>query len=223
MNIDTIDTLVLDWIIRSGYQATFNKLPASTCDYAQKSSKSLAFRAEVIGLIKKGMIIEVIEFIQQQQGGNESLNEVMFLLKLQHFIELIRQKNTTAALAWIQNNVMPSVTPTLEPILQDYLGILAYSEPETSPLAFYFEKKERYTNLAHLVNESLLDDKKSVAPIEVLVKQAVAVDDLVYELKGFGNEMDERKWSAIQHLLNHQKEKGKEKGTVHHFKTIKQD
>ncbi len=229
MNIDTIDILVLDWLIRSGYQSTFNKLPASASEPIREAAKSLVFRAEVAKLIKKGLILEAIQLIQSQgfDSTQIQLAEVLFLLRLQHFIELVRQRNTVAALAWIQNSVMPAVTPLFEPVLQDYLGILAYAEPETGPLAYFFEKRERYDHLAHTVNSalfSLTSGDSTVSPcppIEVLVKQAHAVDDLVHELGGFANEIDDRKWSAIQHLLNHAPVDAKRKKSF--IKTIKND
>lgn len=223
MNIDTIDTLVLEWLIRSGYQSTFNKLPASNSESAKKSAGSLLFRAEVIKLIRRGFILESIELIQSQglDSNQIALKEIIFLLKLQHFIELLRQRNTVAAVAWIKNSVMPTVTPVFEPVLQDYLGILAYAEPESSPLAYFFEKRDRYAHLAHTVNTALFnltsgDLVTTSPPIEILLKQVHAVNDLVYEVGGFSNDIEDRKWSVIQNLLNHPKQKP-------FVKTIKND
>ena len=205
----------MDWLIRCGYLSTLNKLPGNTCE---DDFNLLDYRAEVIRLVRGGLIIDAISLIQEhwkQFVGEEPLQESLFLLKLQHFIELIRKRDTSAALSWIQNEVLPHVTSEFEPVFQEYLGILAYSDPESSPCAFYFETKHRLAILASAVNRSLYTITAStnnttesssgsvkVSPIEMLIKQVHAIDELVRELKGFPNELDDRKWATLQNLLD---------------------
>ena len=231
-SIDTIDTLVLDWIVRSGHISTFAKLPTSAAYLDEAERKSFVFRAEVSKSIKAGRILEAIEMI----GGinlyhekNEieigsfkltstrtlelshcpplNLNQILFLLHLQHFIELIRQKNTTAALSFVQTALIPSASPELEQILQEVLGVLVYTDPESSPLAWLFEQPKRYSALASLTNSSLFHlhlrfQQPRVSPLETFLKHVRVFDELVQEIGGIGNELDDRKWAVVRDLLD---------------------
>lgn len=231
-SIDTIDTLVLDWIVRSGYLSTFRKLPTAS---EASDDGSLRFRAEICQLIRGGRILEAVERIEarnladtptstaatatadslklkltstrtlsQAQSLNLNLHQVLFILRLQHFIELVRQKNTPAALSYVQNNLMPAAAAgEFEEVFQEVIGVLAYSEPEQSPLSWLFEQPKRYSALSSLTNSSLhqIESKSSAgALIEKFLKQAKGVDGLVREIGGFGNDLDDRKWAEFQQL-----------------------
>lgn len=243
-NIDTIDTLVLDWLIRSGYQSTFTKLPASGCSQAQTQAQSLQFRAQIGALIKKGAILEAISAIESAQVPNnreviilntkiESLKNIpagplplpqlIYILKLQHFLELLRLRQTPSALAWIQTHLITSAPEGFESVLQETLGVLGYAEPESSPVAWMFEQPRRYLALAALTNSSLYhaygsaaNNPTSGSPMETLLKHVKAIDSLVHELKGFGNDLDDRKWASLQNLMTNQDSKK-------YIKTIKND
>lgn len=238
-SIDTIDTLVLDWLIRSGYQSTFTKLPASACSQVLAHTDSLQFRAHVGELIKKGLILDAITAIESTvnlsdrnsqnapvtslksiPAGPLPLNQILYLLKLQHFLELLRLRQINPALAWIQNHLIAE-SKEFELVFQETLGVLVYAEPVSSPMAWMFEQTSRYHALAALINSSLYHAQTTTitptntAPIENLLKHVKAIDSLVHELKGFGNDLDDRKWASIQSLLNQEQRK--------FIKTIKND
>lgn len=227
-SIDTIDTLVLDWIIRSGYLSTFRKLPTAS---EASDGGSLKFRAEICQLIRGGRILEAVERIEARnladtpaaaaatatadslkltttrtlsQAQSLNLHQILFILRLQHFIELVRQKNTPAALSYVQNNLMPAAAAgEFDEVFQEVIGVLAYSEPEQSPLSWLFEQPKRYSALSSLTNSSLhqIESKSSAgALIEKLLKQAKGVDGLVREIGGFGNDLDDRKWAEFKQL-----------------------
>ena len=227
-SVDTIDSLVFDWLIRSGYQSTFSKLPTPLYAQTQAQLSSLSSRAHIVALIKNRRIQEAIEFLEREYNQNlapcceisltldcfknikgpANLFSCLFLLKLQNFIELIRKRNTSHALNYVQDHLLPfsQVNSSFEAVLQDILGVLVYSDPENSPMAWCFEQNRRYAALASLVNFSLynLTATISSAPIESLLKQVHVVDALIHELNGFGNDLDDRKWSSIHSLLNAQ-------------------
>ena len=226
-SIDTIDTLVLDWIVRSGHRSTFSKLPTSAAYLDEAEKQSFAFRAEESNAIKAGRIAEAIEMIaplsfEHNEFGSFkltststlellqcpplNLNQLLFLLRLQHFIELIRQKNTPAALSFVQTALIPSASSELEQILQETLGVLVYTNPESSPLAWLFEQSKRYSALASLTNSSLFhlqlrSQQPRVSPLETFLKHVKAFDELVQEIGGIGNELDDRKWAVVRDLL----------------------
>lgn len=231
-SIDTIDCLVFDWLIRSGYQSTFNRLPAPLYAQSQAKLSFLPFRAEISKLIKNGRIQEAVDLIEKEFKGvllemNKKSSEIsvdcfknipksgsidlftcLFLLKLQNFIELIRQRDTPVALNYVQGHLLPfcQSNSSFEAVLQDTLGVLVYAHPEISSMDWCFEKSRRYSALASLVNYSLYNfsTKMSSAPLESLLKHVHGVDTLIIELNGFGNDLDDRKWSSIQSLLNNE-------------------
>ena len=228
-SIDTIDTLVLDWIVRSGNLSTFSKLPTSSSSLGEAEKESLMFRAEVSELIKVGRMAEAIEMIEAANLNTEpehdhstslkisstkslqslqsrpiNLDQILFILRLQHFIELIRQKNTSAALSFVQNNLIPLAGGEFEEVLEESLGVLVYNEPENSPLNWLFERTKRYSMLASLTNSALfhIQSKSSFAsPLEIFLKHTKVFYGLVQEIDGLGNELDDRKWSSIRELL----------------------
>jgi len=244
-SIDTIDALVFDWLIRSGYQSTFNKLPTPLYAKSQSQISFLSFRAEISKLIKNGRIQEAVDLIEKEfkgvlenqktseisvdcfknipKTGIESINLLtcLFLLKLQNFIELIRQRDTSVALNYVQGHLIPfcQLNSSFEAVLQDTLGVLVYAHPEISSMDWCFEKSRRYSDLASLINYSLynLTTKISSAPLESLLKQVHGVDALVKEFKGFGNDLDDRKWSSMKSFLNN------EQITKKFIKTIKNE
>lgn len=230
-SVDTIDSLVYDWLIRSGYQSTFSKLPTPLYAQNQAQASFLSSRAKISKLIKSGRIQEAIDLIEKDYegvlenrispskiivsvdcfknfNGPTDLSTCLFLLKLQNFIELIRQRNIPLALNYIQSHLLPisQSNPSYEAVLQDVLGVLVYSDPENSTMAWCFEQPRRYAALASLINSSLynLTTVITSAPLESLLKQVLSVDCLVNELNGFGSDMEDRKWSSIHSLLNNE-------------------
>lgn len=241
-SVDTIDALVFDWLIRSGYHSTFSKLPTQIYAQSQSQASFLSARAEIVKLIKRGRIQEALDFIQREYNGQVLGDQILtdigvdsfkniegpldlfaciFLLKLQNFIEIIRQKNVSMALNYIQGHLLPfcQSNSSFQAVLQDVLGVLVYADPESSPMAWCFERTRRYSALASLVNSSLynLTTKISSAPIESLLKQVHGLDALLQELNGFGSDLDDRKWSTIHSLLNNQQ------GIKKFIKTIKKE
>ena len=242
-SIDTIDDLVYDWIIRSGYQLTFSKLPTPLCAQAQSQASFLKRRSKVVKLIKSERIAEAIAFVEKEYQGvlrnqnrtppieidsfkniptkSVDLFTCLFLLKLQNFVEIIRQRQIPSALNYVQSVLLPIVqeNSNLENILQETLGVLVYTDPETSPMAWLFEKSRRYSALASLLNSCLynLTTIFTTARIESFLKQVHGVDTVVKELNGFGNDLDDRKWSTIHSLLNN------EEPIKKYIKTIKNE
>lgn len=236
--LDSIDNLVLDYLQRQGHNSTFSALP-----FKNYSPSTLLHRSQVIKLIKHGQILEALNSIQTNFSSYEktenndnsvhkltsskeilinkllSLNQITFLLNLQHFIELLRSGNTIQAVAWVQSELLPrsQKDPGLRGILEEALGVLVYTEPEQSPLAWLFEQKHRYSTLASLTNTTLLsispdfdsllkNDTNSPfstsSPLETFLKHVKSLDTLIHDLNGFSDELDDRKWSTMHNLID---------------------
>lgn len=70
---------------------------------------------------------------------------VYLRLLCQHFVELVRQRKTIDALSFAQQTIAPlgKVNPAGLPLLQNYLPLLAYSEPEMSPIFELVDTRHR--------------------------------------------------------------------------------
>lgn len=246
--LDSIDSLVLDYLIRQGHNSTFSSLPFKT---SSLNTTTLLYRSQVIKLIKHGKILEALNLIQTNflsikngtvNGGHKpeklsklttskalsinkllSIKQITFLLNLQQFIELLRVRNTIQAVTWVQLELLHLTQgdSDLKAILDEALGVLVYTQPEQSPMAWIFEQKHRYSALASLTNSALLsispdllltDETTSASsPIETFLKHVKTLDNLVHDLNGFSNELDDRKWSNLHSLIDLDNQNGRQR------------
>lgn len=79
---------------------------------------------------------------------------VYLRLLCQHFVELVRARRTIDALSFAQRTIAPlgKVNPAGLPLLRNYLPLLAYHEPELSPIFELVDKRHRET-LAEDLND----------------------------------------------------------------------
>jgi hypothetical protein len=233
--IDTIDALVHDWLVRQGHGNTYAKLPLAS---SKRSNDSLlAVRSEIVKSIMEGRILEALDLIKLHfkytdnspsspvaiittkdlPKGPFVTHQAVLLLKLQHFIELLRGKNTEAALYWVRTELTAeeSNVKLYSAVLQETLGVLAYENGEKSPLAWLFNQKLRFPWLASITNSALFNSTtttttttntntnilNSFSPIEIVMKHCLALDDLIHQINGFENDLDNKKWAALASLL----------------------
>lgn len=241
--LDSIDSLVLDYLLHQGHHSTFTSLPFKNFNSnSSANTTTLLHRSQVIKLIKHGRIIDVLNFIQtnflsvpnkinhvhknsltkltssKSLPVNQilSINQILFLLNLQHFIELLRTKNTLQAVSWVQSELIPRTkeNPDLQIVLEEALGVLAYCEPEQSSMAWIFDQKHRYSILASLTNSTLLsispdfdylltnNSSSASSSLETFIKHVKSLDHLVHDLQGFPNELDNQKWSTLHDFID---------------------
>ena len=102
----------------------------------------------------------------------------MFLLKAQEFIELLKQGGDCLLFA----------TQELAPFsnykeLENVVSLLAYPQPQDSPLGFYLSQTQR-EKVARKVNESILELRGlKCNKLDRLVRQSVVVRDVLQESK----------------------------------------
>lgn len=78
--------------------------------------------------------------------------EVLFALKCQQFIELLRN-DPSMALQFAQEE-LGQFGPQHQPTLQDIVSLIAYPDPHKSPLAHYLSQ-ERRDQVANIVNDHI--------------------------------------------------------------------
>lgn len=127
-----------------------------------------------------------------------------FILLLQQLIELIRSKDLVRALEWIEVELVQvsAASLVLKSWLGDALGLLAYADPVQSPLSELLDQA-RWTALAEHLNQAIcIKSSSTSAPLELILKQIVALDSLVHECNVFGNdEAGAKQWSLFNRLL----------------------
>lgn len=128
-----------------------------------------------------------------------------FLLLAQQFIELIRQGNSVAALTWAQTEMIPMsrISPALVSLQEEALGLLVYAAPMQSPVSWLLDSA-RWSWLATLLNSALVLDRKTTAsdaPLEDVLKHVLAIDRLLQDIGGFGDDRDDKRWRDLHVLL----------------------
>lgn len=128
-------------------------------------------------------------------------------LLCQHFVELVRMRKTIEALSFAQKTIAPfgKRNPAGIPLLQSYLPLLAYLEPERSPVFELIDVRRRET-LAEELNGCVFGylrdggDVGKRSELERLVRQLTMVMRKAKE----GNP----KWSLEQVLDDGNREDG---------------
>lgn len=104
--------------------------------------------------------------------------DLHFELLSLHFIELVRCKRCTEALEFAQKNLSPfGKVQTYVKKLEDLMALLAYEEPEKSPM-FHLFSLDRRQLVADDLNRAILAhmNQPRYSSLERLIQQTTAVD-----------------------------------------------
>jgi len=142
-------------------------------------------RKRIMELICMGNIPEAISSVNSAFPTLLQKNvDVYFRLQSQWFIELIRQKKVTEALKFAQNELssFASKDKKFMEYLQDTFALIAYDEPEMSPVASYLSEGQK-EEVAEAVNTAILESLSlpSNSPIERIVKQITVIKETLYQ------------------------------------------
>jgi len=126
-----------------------------------------------------------------------------FILLLQQLVELIRSKELARALEWIEAELVPlaSSSSLTKYWLNDALGLLAYTNPMESPLCGLLDPS-RWAALAEHLNRAICLKSTTFSPLELTLKQIIALNTLVHECNVFVNdEPGAKQWNSFNRLL----------------------
>jgi len=147
------------------------------------SMRSIYNRKKIIHLVLEGKIGDAIDLTEKLFPSLFTRNpDVIFRLKCQIFIELIRSRKPTEALLYAQEELSVFGLKDLKFLeqLQDLIPLLAYDNPETSPIGnlLGFEHKEESANL---LNSAILDSLHlpTKPALEWMMRQLAIVQEML--------------------------------------------
>lgn len=163
----------------------------------RRLAQSLATRAEIIQAVMEGRIPSAIALVELHYPlvlaslEDETSALARALLYTQEVIECVRppQRDVEAAVHCMQtkiSNLTGQIPTYIQKALRECLGILAYEEPEHSPLASVFHLSRRSIT-ASAVNKCILKKHLHVpewSPLELLIRHLVASRQVLRILQG---------------------------------------
>lgn len=146
-------------------------------------------RKSILNLILEGNSLEAIEFTNQLANGLlEENKDLHFQLLSLHFIDMVRSKKCTEALEFAQKMLTPfgKMAKYVEK-LEDFMALLAYEEPEKSPM-FHLLSQEYRESVANNLNRAILAhlNLPCYSSLERLIQQITVVQQCLS--KDFGKD-----------------------------------
>lgn len=235
-----VRTLVLSYLLRNCYRETALAFVAAdeTADYptdamhdnatapsglpprlTSRELDHLEKRRSMMNLVLTGDVLAAIELADSLLSTSHTGNTVQtlfptvyFHLLSQHFVELVRSRNTIDALAFAQKSIAPLCrehSDFTKPF-QEYLPLLAYPEPELSPLFNLLDERCRATVAEELndhVFSYLIDSKcTQLCKVERQSELERIMRHLSLLMTKLSDKDDSSKWTLAEALADHPSE-----------------
>ncbi|XP_011048846.1 PREDICTED: glucose-induced degradation protein 8 homolog isoform X1 [Populus euphratica] len=174
-----IHNIVLSYLVHNCYRETLESFVDCTgmrepADYIEDMEK----RKGIFCCVLEGNALKAIELTEQVASDLlENNKDLHFDLLSLHFVELVCAKKCTEALEFAQNKLMPfGKEQKLLEKLEDFLSLLAYEEPEKSPM-FHLLGSEYQQHVADKLNRAILAHRNlpSYTAVERLIQQTIVV------------------------------------------------
>ncbi|KAJ6931439.1 hypothetical protein NC652_014820 [Populus alba x Populus x berolinensis] len=174
-----IHNIVLSYLVHNCYRETLESFVDCTgmpepADYIEDMEK----RKGIFCCVLEGNALKAIELTEQVACDLlENNKDLHFDLLSLHFVELVSAKKCTEALEFAQNKLMPfGKEQKLLEKLEDFLSLLAYEEPEKSPM-FHLLGSEYRQHVADKLNRAILAHRNlpSYTAVERLIQQTIVV------------------------------------------------
>ncbi|XP_059634736.1 uncharacterized protein LOC132277047 [Cornus florida] len=179
INENDIHNIVLSYLVHNCYKETLQsfvsctgmKQPANHLEDMQKRKQIFQFALE-------GNALKAIELTEQLAPDLlDKDKDLHFDLLSLHFVELVCSRKCTEALEFAQTKLTPfgKVQKYVEK-LEDFMALLAYEEPEKSPM-FHLLSSEYRQYVADSLNRAILAHANlpSYSAVERLIQQTVVV------------------------------------------------
>jgi len=154
----------------------------------RKLRQTVVVRQSIRRAICSGRIPEAIEIINQHFPRvltEQPPSLAVVLVVSQQIVELIQRNDVKGALSWLRQEcrAVRDGTAHAKTALEETAALIAYRDPERSPLAHHFDPSRRQL-AADLINQHIIERELGLsgwAPLHVLVRQVVAARRLLFE------------------------------------------
>ncbi|KAL5072078.1 hypothetical protein RYX36_022965 [Vicia faba] len=188
INEKDVPNIVLSYLIHNCYEESAESFIAGAgttrpTDYLDNMEK----RKKIIHYAMEGNALKAIELTEQLTPEIlEKNKDLLFDLLSLHFVELVRSRKCTEALEFAQTKLSPfgKEAKYMEK-LEDFMALLAYKEPENSPM-FHLLSLDYRQEFADNLNRTILAyfNLPSYTAMERLVQQATVVRQCLNEESG---------------------------------------
>ncbi|XP_024315499.1 glucose-induced degradation protein 8 homolog isoform X3 [Brachypodium distachyon] len=136
------------------------------------------FLSAILNFVLEGDSLKAIELTEELAPNLlENDMDLHFDLLSLHFIELVRSRKCTEALEFGQKRLTPfGKVPKYVVKLEDFMALLAYEEPEKSPM-FHLLSPEYRQNVADSLNRAILANANlpAYSSLERVIQQSTVV------------------------------------------------
>ncbi|KAJ9166038.1 hypothetical protein P3X46_020839 [Hevea brasiliensis] len=175
-----IHNIVLSYLVHNCYKETVESFVACTgMKQPADCLEDMEKRKRIFHYALEGNALKAIELTEELAHGLlENNKDLHFNLLSLHFIELVcTRKCSTEALEFAQSKLTPfgKVQKYVEK-LEDFMALLAYEEPEKSPM-FHLLSLDYRQQVVDSLNRAILAhaNRPSYAAIERLIQQTTVV------------------------------------------------
>ncbi|KAK1435888.1 hypothetical protein QVD17_01660 [Tagetes erecta] len=179
---------VLSYLIHGCFKDTVESLVASTgLKVPPAQLEDMEKRKRILHFTVSGNVLDAIQLIEQLSPNLLENNKGLLLdLLTLRFVELISSKKCTEALEFAQAKLTPfgKVQEYVQK-LEDFMALLAYEEPEKSPM-FHLLSLEYRQHVADNLNRAILAHAciPSYSGLERIIQQATVVRQCLSEELG---------------------------------------
>ncbi|KAM7517222.1 hypothetical protein LguiA_006805 [Lonicera macranthoides] len=174
-----IHNIVLSYLVHNCFKDTVESFIACTgIKQSADRLEGMEKRKRIFHFALEGNALKAIELTEQLAPDLLDTNkDLHFDLLSLHFVELVRSRKCTEALEFAQNKLTPfgKVQKYVEK-LEDFMALLAYEEPEKSPM-FRLLGLEYRQHVVDSLNRAILAHANlpSYSAVERLIQQATVV------------------------------------------------
>ncbi|WOG91982.1 hypothetical protein DCAR_0311238 [Daucus carota subsp. sativus] len=178
INDDDIHNIVLSYLVHNCYKDTVESFITTTGVTKPVVFEDMEKRKRVFMLALEGDALKAIELTEQLAPGLlDKSKDLHFDLLTLHFVELVCSRKCTEAVEFARTKLTPfgDVQKYVEK-LEDFMALLAYEEPEKSPM-FHLLSSEYRQHVAESLNRAILAHANlpSYPAVERLMQQTVVV------------------------------------------------
>lgn len=180
-----LNRLVMDYLVTEGFKEAADKFRLEAGVVPPVPLDSLDERIRIRDCLQEGRVLEAVALLNGLRP--ELLDNdrcLLFHLRQQHLIELIREGRTEEALAYAQDHLSEcgEENPQVLSELERTLALLAFEEPQSSPFGDLLHPSQRQ-KVASEVNAALLEDQSTTRPqLSVMLRLMLWAQDHLDQL-----------------------------------------
>ncbi|CAO2826464.1 unnamed protein product [Amaranthus hypochondriacus] len=174
-----IHSIVLSYLVHNCFKESVESFVSCTgINQPTNCLEEIDKRKKILKFALEGNVLEAIELTKELAPDIlEENKDLHFDLLGLHFVELVCLRKCTEALEFAQKKLTPfgTVQKYIEK-LEDFVALLAYEEPEKSPM-FHLLSVEYKQDVADKLNRAILAHAKqpSYSSLERLIQQTTVV------------------------------------------------